>query len=177
MDKKDILSLIDIFKNIDKLSIEKIPDLALYMDQITTFMEDKLSFHKRDDSQKILTKTMINNYTKDKLILPPEKKKYTKTHLISLIIIYHLKSILSINDISNIFKNFNGKTEEIYSFFINNQISDLGNLENDLINILNNVDDSTEDEHLKYVLIVLSLLNQANSRKLMAEKIIDTYLK
>ena len=79
-----------------------IPNIDLYMDQVTTFMETKLSGYKRNNKDKILTKTMINNYAKAKLFPPPIKKKYTKNHVMLLIIIYHLKTMLSINDIGRL---------------------------------------------------------------------------
>ena len=66
-----------------------IPDIDLYMDQVTTFMETKLSSFKRNHDDKVLTKTMINNYAKAKLFPPPIKKKYNKNHIMMLIIIKH----------------------------------------------------------------------------------------
>ena len=42
-------------------------DIDLYMDQVTTFMDEHLSDCKRREDDKILTKTMINNYTKNNL--------------------------------------------------------------------------------------------------------------
>ncbi|MGN0299529.1 MAG: DUF1836 domain-containing protein [Lachnospiraceae bacterium] len=76
-----------------------IPNIDLYMDQVTTFMEQQLASHRRYEQDKILTKTMINNYTKNKLLPPPEKKKYSKDHLILLTLIYYYKNFLSIDDI------------------------------------------------------------------------------
>ena len=104
-----------------------IPNIDLYMDQVTTFMETKLSGYKRNDQDKILTKTMINNYAKAKLFPSPIKKKYTKNHVMLLIIIYHLKNMLSINDIGHITapvtkelaENPDSKIlEKIYSTFV-----------------------------------------------------------
>lgn len=90
------------FSGIDYIKPEDIPDIPLYMDQITSFMDSKLENCKRYPEDKILTKTMINNYTKNKLIPPPEKKKYSKEHLILLIMVYYLKDFLSIGDIKKI---------------------------------------------------------------------------
>jgi len=92
------------------IEIADIPDIDLYMDQVTTFMETKLYPYKRNSDDKILTKTMINNYAKAKLFPHPVKKKYTKNHVMILIIIYHLKSMLSINDIGVL---LNPITEEL----------------------------------------------------------------
>ena len=90
------------FSSLSYIKPEDIPDIPLYMDQITTFMETKLDSCKRYPEDKLLTKTMINNYTKNKLIPPPEKKKYSRDHLILLIYIYYMKDFLSISDIKAI---------------------------------------------------------------------------
>ncbi|MCM1159111.1 MAG: DUF1836 domain-containing protein [Bacteroidales bacterium] len=81
---------------------EDIPSIELYMDQITTFMDKQLGGNKRRDEDKILTKTMINNYSKNNLLPPSDRKKYSKDHIILLIYIYYLKNFLSINDIQNL---------------------------------------------------------------------------
>lgn len=88
--------------SMDYIRPEDIPNIDLYMDQVTTFMEQNLSHGRRFPEDKILTKTMINNYTKNHLLPPPEKKKYTREHLLVLIFIYYLKDFLSISDIADI---------------------------------------------------------------------------
>ena len=69
------------------------------MDQVTTFMDKQMASSKRYEDDKVLTKTMINNYAKNNLLPSPEKKKYTKEHLLVLTFIYYLKVSLSIKDI------------------------------------------------------------------------------
>ena len=59
---------------------------------------------KRFEDDKILTKTMINNYAKNKLLPPPEKKRYSKEHMYMLIFIYYLKGFLPLTDIQAILK-------------------------------------------------------------------------
>ena len=81
------------------LAPKDIPSIDLYMDQVTSLMESSLSFTRRNESDKILTKTMINNYAKNHLLPPPQKKKYSKDHLLLLVFIYYFKSILSLQDI------------------------------------------------------------------------------
>ena len=88
--------------NIEYISSSDIPGVDLYMDQVTTFMEEQLSSTKRHEDDKILTKTMINNYAKNNLLPSPVKKKYTKDHLILLTYIYYYKNLLSINDIQKL---------------------------------------------------------------------------
>lgn len=92
------------FVKITYIKPEDIPDIPLYMDQITSLMDAKLKSCKRHPDDKILTKTMINNYTKNKLIPPPVKKKYSKEHLILLIFVYYMKDFMSINDIAKLLK-------------------------------------------------------------------------
>ena len=79
-----------------------VPNIDLYMDQVTTFMDEQLASTKRYPDDKILTKTMINNYTKNNLLPPSNKKKYSKEHMILLIFIYYFKNLMNFNDIETI---------------------------------------------------------------------------
>lgn len=99
-----IRQLIENLRTLDYIKPEDIPNIDLYMDQVTTFMDEHLAEGKRFPDDKILTKTMINNYTKNQLLPSPHKKKYSKDHMLLLIFIYYFKNILSINDIRSIFK-------------------------------------------------------------------------
>ena len=99
-DLKDFLAqLQEKLKSIDYVKTEDIPNIGLYMDQVTTFMDEQLEACKRYDDDKILTKTMINNYSKNNLLPAPEKKKYSKEHVLTLLFIYYFKNLLSISDI------------------------------------------------------------------------------
>ena len=103
MDLNDMLN--GILKNlseIDEIPLEDIPDIDLYMDQVTTLMETKLAATKRYEEDKILTKTMINNYAKNHLLPPPVRKKYSREHVLVLIWIYYFKNIMSIKDIERL---------------------------------------------------------------------------
>lgn len=93
-----IMSSLDRIKNIKS---DELPNIDLYMDQVTNLMESKLRHASRNLEDKVLTKTMINNYTKNELIPPPEKKKYSKEHLVVLIFIFYSKGFLSITDIQS----------------------------------------------------------------------------
>ncbi len=103
IDSQNLLE--SILQSLDRVSYirpEEIPGIDLYMDQVTTFMDTRLSASRRYEDDKILTKTMINNYAKNHLLPPPEKKKYSREHMLLLIFIYYFKNILSINDIQNL---------------------------------------------------------------------------
>ena len=100
IDTNDILnSILESLSRIDYIHPEDIPNIDLYMDQVTTFMDTQLSSTKRYADDKILTKTMINNYAKNNLLPAPEKKKYSKEHVLTLLFIYYFKNLLSISDI------------------------------------------------------------------------------
>ena len=82
MDTKQVLNdILKEFYKIDYVKPEDIPNIDLYMDQVTTFMDSQLASSRRHENDKILTKTMINNYAKNNLLPPPEKKKYSKEHV------------------------------------------------------------------------------------------------
>ena len=100
--KAFLADLLEQLKSIDYIKPVDIPNIDLYMDQITTFMDEQLAASKRYESDKILTKTMINNYAKNNLLPPPSKKKYSKEHVLTLLFIYYFKNILSINYIHSI---------------------------------------------------------------------------
>ncbi len=105
INKDDLLnSILSSISRIDFLKADDIPHIDLYMDQVTSFIEKELESTKRHPEDKILTKTMINNYAKNNLLPPPVKKKYSKEHLIVLTLIYYFKNILSIGDIEKLLK-------------------------------------------------------------------------
>ena len=92
-----------IFEEFPEIRAADIPGIDLYMDQVTTFLQDNLRGLSRDpDGDKFLTKTMINNYVKNKVLFPPVKKKYSREHMMLLIMIYYMKSFLSIGDIRGV---------------------------------------------------------------------------
>lgn len=100
--KEIIDEMLKHFNELDIVKSEEIPDISLYMDQMTGFIDEKLKSFKRDEEDKLLTKTMINNYAKNRLLPPPEKKKYSKDHVMFLILIYFYKNVLSFADIESL---------------------------------------------------------------------------
>ena len=173
------------------IEIEDIPNIDLYMDQVTTFMDKCLAQYKRYDEDKVLTKTMINNYTKAKIFPAPVKKKYSRTHLMLLIMIYHLKSVLSIKDIGILFQSALSEPnkmkqekmiESIYRGFVS--------LQKQTITYLAGAAEGKPDESFygkesilmydddetKRIMMTLALAIRANTEKQLAEKVLDLYL-
>ena len=75
---------------------EDLPDLALYMDQLISYMPWQL-IHFDDTAP--LTPAMVNNYIKDGLVPRAEGKRYGPVHLGYLTAVVALKQVLSVRDI------------------------------------------------------------------------------
>ena len=182
-------SILASLGRIDYIKPEDIPNIDLYMDQVTTFMEDHLSNTKRSRDDKILTKTMINNYAKNDLLPPPEKKKYSREHIMLLIFIYYFKNILSINDIDKLmgplredYFNKDGKRlslEDIYESVFSKSVGQLDQLKADVVHEAelaseaSNGADPEDADYLTMFSIICMLGFDAYVKKLMIEKLID----
>lgn len=187
--EKDISSFIEKLSLNEDLILSDIPSLDLYMDQVITLFENKLNHLKRNKEDKILTKTMINNYTKAKILMPPNKKKYTREHIILLILIYYLKQSLSINDISYLLKPVLKSLEDdyidrfeidkIYDSFLKIKKVEVDNLNRDLQEKSSLIKEHTQNldkvDLSQMLITVLTLINEANIKKRLAEKIIDEF--
>ena len=157
-------------------------------------MDKHLESSKRYSEDKLLTRTMINNYTKNNLLPPPEKKKYSKDHMFLLIFIYYLKNILSITDIKSILEPlseafYNDKEEDINLEGIYKQIFALekeqaGPLAKDVIrkyekaqNSFSNVQNEEEREYLHRFAFICMLSFDVYMKKQMIEAMIDLGMK
>lgn len=185
-----ILSNITEFNDI-KLS--DIPDIDLYMDQVITLFDMKLKSLKRDENDKIMTKTMVNNYAKGKFFPTVKGKKYTKEQIILLEMIYNLKQSLSLSDIEtvlipimeSIYKEENKfpTVEDLYGTFLSVKEIELKNFHeefNKLSSIIKEKSEKLQGEDAKLkevVLLIFTLISKANMEKRMAEKLIDNFLK
>lgn len=135
-------SILDSLSHMDYIKPDDIPNIDLYMDQVTTFMDAQLSAAKRYPEDKILTKTMINNYAKNRLLPAPDKKKYSKEHVLILIFIYYFKGFLSITDIQSLlnqlakkyFKNQDGlNIESLYREVFSMEKGQMAHMKEDLL--------------------------------------------
>lgn len=187
--KEEILKCFDKLNLEDEITINDIPSLDLYMDQVITLFETNLGKTKRYEDDKLLTKTMINNYVKDKILMGAKKKKYTKEHIILMCIIYNLKQIISIQDIKKVLEPIIKEMEkdddeniisneiiDIYEKFLILKKDNIQAKRNDMENIIENLEDKEdESDYKKILLIILQLINSANTQKKLAEKLIDEY--
>lgn len=176
-------------KQISFIKPEDIPNIELYMDQITGFMDDQLKDMKRYPDDKLLTKTMINNYSKNNLLPPSNKKKYSKEHVLTLIFIYYFKNVLSISDIASIIQPLTEKyfgkqndfnMEKVYKEVFNMEHLETQNLLRDLGKKFNRSreifqDFPEEDQRFLHAFSFICLLSyDVYLKKTMIEHIIDT---
>lgn len=180
--KKQIREMIKL----GHIAPENIPSIELYMDQVTTFMDKYLSQNKRYEDDKTLTKTMINNYTKNNLLPPPEKKRYSKEHIILLIYIYYLKNVVSINDIQTVLKplieNYFGKAdaahslEDIYASLYKLEQHQYFRVENSIVKTYELTErdfPGAEDKYIKNLNFLSLLGYDIYIKKKLMEQIID----
>ena len=169
-----------------------LPDLDLYVDQITTFLTRHLAKTIRFEDDKIMTKTMINNYTKNHLLPPSDKKKYSREHVFLLIMIYYLKSMLSISDIQSLLEPLsekyfpkneeNGLTlSDIYQKIIDDNTANEEYISEDIIKTWERTRNSfaehspstEESEYLDDFSFIYQLGYDIYIRKQIIEKLID----
>lgn len=74
---------------------DQLPDFALYMDQVLSYMDRQVIRFDGDDG---LTSAMVNNYTKSGLAPRAEGKKYSREHLAYFTAICILKRVMSTRD-------------------------------------------------------------------------------
>lgn len=186
---KDMInSILDSVSRIDYIKPGDLPNIDLYMDQVTTFMESQLASTKRYPEDKILTKTMINNYAKNNLLPSPEKKRYSKEHLLLLIFIYYFKNILSISDIQTLLgpitdKYFKATDDKdltyIYSEVFSMEKSRIESLKKDLLKSYHAAENTFEDadeedkEFLKTFSFICQLSFDVYVKKMLIEHLID----
>jgi hypothetical protein len=103
MSNKGYEQIINAAVNDSDIYLSDIPEIDLYMDQIISLIEDKYKDHKKSPKDKLLTKTMINNYSKEGIIKPIKGKKYSRAHIIQMLMIYSMKNTLTIKEIKEVF--------------------------------------------------------------------------
>lgn len=191
IDMHDLLnSIIESLDRTEHIRPEELPDIELYMDQVTTFMEQRLRPATRNPGDdKIMTKTMINNYVKNHLMPPPDRKKYSKEHMLLLIFIYYFKGVMSIGDIRKMMRPLTEeyfgegrefKLEDIYREVFSMEREEIDYLKKDVVKKFRRAEKTFEEapeegqEFLKIFSFICLLSFDVYLKKLMIEKIIDS---
>lgn len=188
---EDLLnSILESIGRIDYVRPANIPNIDLYMDQVTTFMEEQLKSTKRYKEDKILTKTMINNYAKNNLLPPPVKKKYTKEHVLVLIFVYYFKNLLSIKDIEILLKPLTDRyfasdssfdMQQIYEEICKMEKGRIGQMQESIQEMYaaaeNTYEEAPEEdrEYLQLFAFICNLSFDVYVKKQLIEKLIDQF--
>ena len=191
LDTGDLInSIMQSLGRISFIKPEDIPNIDLYMDQVTSFIDSRLKNTARfQDKERILTKTMINNYAKNDLLPPPVKKKYNKEHVLLLIFIYYFKNVLTINDIQRLLNpivdRYYGKAEDMDIASIYSEALKLGEDQveapkKDVMEkyaqskeTFSDIEEGEEKDSLQLFSFLCMLILDVYVKKLLIEKIID----
>lgn len=176
----DINSLINRLALETEIKEEDIPEIDLYMDQVIQLFDAKYGATVRNDSDKVLTKTMINNYAKGKLFVPIKNKKYSKQHIMLINLIYHLKGSLSINDVKETLSPLKEKMSSddftlnnFYQYFISLQQKNKQVFIKEMEDLDGRVKQLDSEDELQKLLLISSLANMSNLYRRSAELLVD----
>ena len=186
-DRELLHEIVRTMEVMDYINPDAIPGIDLYIDQVTTFLESQLMPSKRQPEDKAITKTMINNYVKSKLLPAPEKKKYTKEHVLTLIFVYYLKNFLSIPDVEAILnplteKYFNKEDSptltDIYDQIFAQEKEEADRIAKDIIRLFHKSRDAFQDapEELKDYLHNYSLICYLSFEIYIKKKMVETLI-
>ena len=133
---------------------DALPDIALYMDQIISYLPRQLI---RYDESENLTSAMVNNYIKDGLLPRADGKRYGQTHLAYLTAICALKQVLSVKEMKALIRDGlqDREPERVYNYFCRA-------LDKALNDTANALDENTGRENLSRLALELALRSYAD---------------
>lgn len=168
--EKELLNLAAV----PQIKAEDVPQIELYMDQMLTFLNQRLTLLKREQEAPFITNTMVNNYTKAKLVTPATKKRYQTEHVLNLALVGQLKKVLSIQDLSKILAFTQENNDQIcYELFLTTQKHTFDNLENELSLKRQAAENAGFSGDSVIAAMALQLATEAHQRTLVAEKLLD----
>lgn len=162
------------------VQIEDIPKIDLYMEQVLSFLEQEMGDALRHKDETVFTKTMVNNYTKEGILPRPQKKKYNKSHIITLAYIFILKQILSIQDIKTFFSLMDDQEqlEPLYRVFLETVDDYRQEYSGFVTRQLERIDEKfaqngIDDDKMKIMAFVSLMSLEAMSNKMICSTLLD----
>lgn len=158
-----------------QLQPEEIPDLEIYMDQLTTYLDKRLSFYSREAEAPFITRSMVNNYSKARLLPPPVSKRYSRIHMMVLSLICQLKRLFTIQDLGRLLAPVSQEkqAEGLYRLFLEAQrevFARTPEMTRELLAPRDGEGDGLEEKSA----LVVQLAVRAQRDLLLAERILDT---
>jgi len=179
MDRNELYRIAEDAVRDEELTSKEIPAIDLYVDQIINLVSDKLKTGSERYYDRQLTKTMINNYSKDGLITPVKGKKYNTEQIVQILSVYTLKSNLSIGEIKRLLQGaygiegFDGEDlTEIYDRYLAIKRDNRAYSREILDHLMKEHQLNVEDER-EFMLIVGSLLSLSGFLRQTAQAMID----
>lgn len=186
-----IKNTMEEFEEKGAIHASEFPDLELYIDQAALFMNRSLSVYKDEADDQVITKTMIGNYAKHRMLPRPQNKRYTKDHLIMLTLIFYLKGNFQMDEIELLVKplidNYNSTFDDkidltqLYDGILSTQERDKENrfqqVADDMEQIKTRLNETiqSDDDVLELFMMITSLCMRADAHRYLAKKLLDEY--
>lgn len=166
-----------------------LPDMDLYMDQMVTVLNDELSIYA-DEEGGPLTKSIVSNYTKHKMIPGPDGKRYTKLHMMFTLMVFYLKGGLSMDQIERLVKptlaNFDSEWDdqvdisamykEIVDFVTKSEEGFEEAVEKRVQDVKSFLAEKDQDDDISEItMLIMSMILRSNAERFLAEKLLDEY--
>ena len=154
---------------------EEIPDLEIYMDQLTTYLDRRLGFYNREEGVPFVTRSMVNNYSKAGVLPPPVSKRYNRVHVMVLSLVCQLKRLFTIQDLGRLLAPTGGEeqgADALYRLFLTAQrqaFEEPPALVDPLLDAA-----GEGDEALAKAALVAQLAVRAQRDLLLAQRVLDT---
>ena len=182
---KTSTDLVNELKLAKTLQLEEIPTIDLYMDQVIQLFDHTYEHSKRNADEKILTKTMINNYAKGKLLPPIVNKKYSRNHIILMNLIYELKGALTLADIKEVLKGFKDTDDDTdllqiyYQSYLELLNANIEQFKESVTvhekKVEQTLDKLNASDDLKASMQILTMIHMSNLYRKTAEKMLDEW--
>ena len=168
---------------------KSIPNIDLYIDQMVSCLNSELSLYAKDGDGPI-TKGMVSNYTKHKMIPGPEGKRYTKDHCIFMLLVYYLKGCFSMDQVrrlmSPILSNYSSEWDDsvdiqaYYGKIMEEVRRSDENFGRELQDSMDGIkkflsDRGSDDDISEIILLITTLIMRSNEERFLAEKLLDEY--
>lgn len=166
------------------------PDIDLYIEQMVKCLNKELRLYG-DGENSPVTKSMISNYTKHRMLPRSNGKHYTKDHLILMTIVYYLKSCFSMDEIKRLMKPFLDNYESAWDEPIDmasmyKEVTDIiskleadlpDRMEDQVRNIKSYLSkrEAADDDISELMMLIITLIMRSNAERFIAEKLLDEY--
>ena len=187
-----IKNTIEEYVSKGKINADDFPEMEIYMDQAETFLNKELSVYKKNEKDKVITKTMIGNYVKHNMMPRPVNKKYSKDHLIMLSLIYYLKGSFQMEEIEKIVRplieNYNSEFDDkidltaLYEGILGIQAKEQESLAQSVTNMIEESKyhlretELSDDDMLELFMLIVNLSMKADAQKFLAHKLLQEYI-